>query len=94
MKQKQNTSNDEFDLIDEEIESGSNNDSDCSSNSYDNENNEEYKIIDVDKMTNIPIIRENVKRFGDYMTIMYERYLKEDLYKYIDKYRLNIDIVD
>ena len=82
---KHKSSNDEFDLIDEEIES-----------SEDESKNESDKItiIDVDKMTNIPVIRENVKRFGEYIKNIYNTYVKEDMDEYIEKYSLKSSITE
>jgi len=82
---KHKSSSDEFDLIDEEIESNE----DESINE-----NDKITIIDIDKMTNIPVVRENVKRFGEYMKQIYNTYIKEDLDKYIEKYKLKYDITE
>jgi len=82
---KHKSSSDEFDLIDEEIES--------SEDESINEN-DKITIIDIDKMTNIPVVRENVKRFGEYMKQIYNTYIKEDLDKYIEKYKLKYDITE
>lgn len=84
---KHKSSNDEFDLIDEEIESSED------ESKTENEN-VKITIIDVDKMTNIPVIRENVKRFGEYMKNIYNTYIKEDMNKYIEKYKLKYDLTE
>jgi uncharacterized pyridoxal phosphate-containing UPF0001 family protein len=82
---KHKSSNDEFDLIDEEIES---------SEDESKTENDKITIIDVDKMTNIPVIRENVKCFGEYMKNIYDTYIKEDMNKYIEKYKLKYDLTE
>lgn len=82
---KHKSSSDEFDLIDEEIES--------SEDESKNEN-DKITIIDVDKMTNIPVIRKNVKRFGEYMKNIYDTYIKEDMDEYIEKYKMKYDITE